>query len=120
MGGGGVGGGVDHADERNGDSCLDLALESVGGVAGDDEEISAALLQAAGGFGELGAGRWAAASDGGVAVGDARIVVDEDALVILVALGRRGGDEFGEEIDASGWTHAANDADGFGHERSTS
>jgi len=77
----------------------------MGSVAGDDQEISPGLLEGAGGI-QKGRERIGPfPQDSGGAVGDLRVIVDQDAEVILITVCWSTGQYAPEEFHRSLWPH---------------
>jgi len=84
------------------------------GVAGDDEEVRALLLQSARHRDQDGCGILAAAFEqGGDARGNFRIVVDQNMDVIGIVARRDSGDQAALEFDRRFRSHAADHTGGL-------
>ena len=84
------GGEPDHVEYGYPELPLELVYKVVGGVAWDDYEVCAGLLQPLPGSDELGHGARPRPDDGRCPVGHLRVAVDYDAWVVPVPLrGRR-------------------------------
>ena len=102
----------DHVQDRDRHGLRDARQIIVRGVAGDGEEVRALALQSVCHVDQHGQGIGAGAVDQGCdARGNLRVVVDEDADVVGVALRRRRSDDAAQEIDRRLRSHAADDAD---------
>ena len=101
-------------EAENEDAARREAEERVRRVARHDQNLGAGAFEAARHFFEDRRGGGATARDRVVAVRHRRVAVDDEADVVLIALGVRCFERAGEEVERCGRAHAAEYADVFG------
>ena len=104
---------LQHIQQRNMHRGLHLSMKKVGCIAGHDETVGPIRLQHPGAFLHLGQGILAATEQGGGAVGNGGVVVNDHMQVILVAGGLGMGDDLAEQVRCGQRPHTADDANGF-------
>jgi hypothetical protein len=96
-----------HVEDREAHASAERAEPVMGGIARDDEEVGAGLLQESRGLFKIRQRVLSVPEDCHVAVGHLGIVVDEDSQMILVTSCGGRGDEQTEETHSGLGSHAS-------------